>query len=1452
MKRLNLFHGMLLTLLVSLLPFGKAAAQEAYAHYDNNGTFTFYYDNNRSSRSGVTFDLNEDYEPPLWRQVGYDDVYQGVTHVVFDASFADARPTTTYSWFDTMINLTSITGMAEYLNTSEVTSMQSMFALCDKLTTIDVSNFDTSKVTDMVRMFFLCKGVTDLDLSNFDTRNVTTMGEMFSECQSLTSLDLSSFNTESVMDMNSMFESCLSLKTIIVGDGWSTYNVTESERMFIWCFSLVGGRGTVYDENHIDSSYAHIDGGPSDPGYLTLVPSDGPYAVYADGTLTFYYDKARLSHSGYSFDLNENGSDPAWLSFADAVTTVVFDSTFVDYYPSTTQGWFKGMKNLTTIEGMYDYLVTYEVSDMSGMFYECESLTELDLTNFQTLNVSNMSEMFRYCERLKTIFVSGWWNTDWVRESRNMFDGCYSIVGNMGTTYDDLHLDVTYARIDEPPYKPGYLTRFPEPYAIFKDGTLTIYYDGKGEQRDGKYFYIHDGQYDQRWYSDNTYQSVTSVVIDESVKSYRPKSLYAWFNGMDRLTSITGLEYLNTSRVTNMSLLFAYCKRLKSLDLSSFDTHNVGNMQGMFMQCESLQSLDLSTFDTSEVIFMNGMFDHCTSLQSLDLTSFNTEMVTDMTDMFYYCSSLKTLNLRRFRVMSVTSMFQMFAYCKSLETLDLSNFQYMKINSTASMFEGCTALKSIDLSNFFTDDVTSMTNMFYGCSSLTTLDLGSFNTEKVFDMRYMFAGCQQLRTIYVSHVWTTQNVTRSNNMFAECYNIVSGLGTRYDSNYIDATYAVIDGRYDTPGYLTDLEFYAVYDNEGTLYFHYDNERSTFTTPTYSYTGFEWADPEWILDGTNEKIQNVVFDSSVRNARLRLVNRMFDGLINLQEIVDFHNLNTSEATGMYAMFRDCRSLVSLNLYGFNTSNVTTMGSMFECCTQLESINFGDSFDTGNVVYMDFMFEQCRNLVDVDLSGFNTSNVTSMMHMLSQFATEVPVIDLSSFDTRKVENMVGMFRDNWALERIYVGDNWSTDAVVDDRLMFANCSSLVGMEGTAYTSAHEGRDYAHIDGGTANPGYLSTKPYAVYDGDGTLTFYFDTRRKLRQGTVYDVPDYGQWPGWQSDETAGEINTVVFTPSFKNARPTATFGWFHEMPLLTNIRGMAENLNTSCVLSMEAMFYNCQSLKSIDFSAFDTRRVRYMDYMFYNCISLTDLDLSTFDTYWVKNMAYMFRGCENLSTLNLSSFYTLNVTNMKAMFRGCRNLRTLNLSSFYTPNVMSMEGMFWCCSNLENLYINNFDTHNVLSMLDMFYYCHSLSYLNLTSFDTRNTKLFGFMFEQCENLRTIEVGSGWKVAPDAKTPGMFLKCYNLVGGKGTVYDDNHLDGSYAHVDGGPSNPGYFTGSFLPGDVNNDGQVGIGDIVAITNVMAGIETDTGTVSRADVNGDNQVGIGDIVAITNIMAGVQ
>ena len=116
---------------------------------------------------------------------------------------------------------------------------------------------------------FRCKALKSLDLSSFNTANVTDMGYMFYTGNALTRLDLSSFNTSKVTEMWMMFSDCNQLKTIYVGDGWSTAAVTGSGYMFSDCTNIVGGKGTTYDDNHIDAAYAHIDGGPSNPGYFT-------------------------------------------------------------------------------------------------------------------------------------------------------------------------------------------------------------------------------------------------------------------------------------------------------------------------------------------------------------------------------------------------------------------------------------------------------------------------------------------------------------------------------------------------------------------------------------------------------------------------------------------------------------------------------------------------------------------------------------------------------------------------------------------------------------------------------------------------------------------------------------------------------------------------------------------------------------------------------------------------------------------------------------------------------------------------------------------------------------------------------------------------------------------------------------------------------------------------------
>ena len=286
-----------------------AAEDEPYAVLSTDGlTVTFYYDTQKNVRGGI--DINNSY-----LQEDMPSPYGTATTAVFDASFANYRPVSTAHWFQHCRSLTSITNI-EYLNTVNVTEMTAMFHKCSSLSSLNLSNFNTSNVTDMTAMFGDCSGLTSLDLSNFNTTNVTGMNGMFAGCSGLTNIDLSNFNTTNVMDMSLMFHSCSGLtsldlsnfntakvtnmesmfrycselKTIYIGNEWSTNAVEFGSEMFDGCTNLVGGAGTVYDANHTDHTYAHIDGGENNPGYLTdKNPVEASYydhVLYVGGSVT--------------------------------------------------------------------------------------------------------------------------------------------------------------------------------------------------------------------------------------------------------------------------------------------------------------------------------------------------------------------------------------------------------------------------------------------------------------------------------------------------------------------------------------------------------------------------------------------------------------------------------------------------------------------------------------------------------------------------------------------------------------------------------------------------------------------------------------------------------------------------------------------------------------------------------------------------------------------------------------------------------------------------------------------------------------------------------------------------------------------------------------------------------------------------------------------------------------
>ena len=271
--------------------------------------------------------------------------------------------------------------------------------------------------------------------------------------------------------------------------------------------------------------------------------------------------------------------------------------------------------------------------------------------------------------------------------------------------------------------------------------------------------------------------TIVHIVFDKSFSTFTPTSLYSFFGNLRKLETITGLEYLNTEKVTDMSYMFFACSKLTSLDVTNFNTENVKNMVRMFYNCSTLTSLDVTKFNTGNVTNMRYMFCACSALTSLDVTKFNTGNVTDMGYMFYNCSKLTSLDVTKFNTAKVTDMSNMFVNCSKLTSLDVTKFNTGNVTDMGYMFYNCSALTSLDVTNFNTMNVTNMRFMFYGCSSLTSLDVTKFNTEKVTNMNRMFYNCSKLTSLDVTN-FNTENVTNMSYMFSSC----SALTTIYASD----------------------------------------------------------------------------------------------------------------------------------------------------------------------------------------------------------------------------------------------------------------------------------------------------------------------------------------------------------------------------------------------------------------------------------------------------------------------------------------------------------------------------------------------------------------------------------------------------------------------------------------------------------------------------------------------
>ena len=286
---------------------------------------------------------------------------------------------------------------------------------------------------------------------------------------------------------------------------------------------------------------------------------------------------------------------------------------------------------------------------------------------------------------------------------------------------------------------------------------------------------------------------------------------------------------------------------------------------------------------------------------------------------------------------------------------------------------------------------------------------------------------------------------------------------------------------------------------------------------------------------------------------------------------------------------------------------------------------------------------------------------------------------------------------------------------------------------------------------------------------------------QATTLDVSNFNTSKVTSmNDMFSGSQATTLDVSNFDTSNVTGMNGMFYNSKATTLD---VSTFDTSKVTNMHYMFYNSKAT-TLDLSNFNTSNVTDMSYMF-SYTQATTLDLSSFNTSKVTNMDYMFFDSK-ATTLDLSNFNTSNVTGMSFMFSNSK-ATTLDLSNFNTSNVTNMGYMF-SGSQATTLDVSNFDTSKVTYMRDMFYNSKATT-LDVSSFDTSNVTNMSNMFNKATNLKTIYVSDKFKTGKVTSSNYMFSGCTALVGGAGTKYDSTKIDKKYAHIDGGTSNPGYFT---------------------------------------------------------------
>ncbi|THE12076.1 BspA family leucine-rich repeat surface protein [Enterococcus hirae] len=1110
-----------------------------------------------------------------WASVTKADVKK----IAFSGDVGVAPNTSLSNMFANMTNLTTIEN-AGRLNTSNATSMGSMFYYVSKLTSVDVSSWNTSKVTDMSNMFTGASSLTSLDVSKWDVSKVTTFSRMFQSTGALKNLDVSQWNTSSATNMESVFYYSSGLGKLDMSN-WDMGQVTNKATMFSGMTSLkelkLGAKTNIsgtslpgVPSNEIyTGKWQNVGSGTVDAPKGTNIWTSTELMANYDGTQhadTYVWQAKALIFGGVSYDYDatsgvltltggtvSNASDWASVTKAD-VKKIVFSGD-VSVAPNTSlSNMFANMTNLATIENA-GRLDTSNATNMGSMFYGVSSLTSVDVSKWNTSNVTNMSNMFRGASSLTSVDVSKW-NTSNVTTVSYMFYNASKLARLDLSNWD-------MSKVTSKTQTLSGLTSLKE----LKLGSKTqidstsLPAIPSNETYSGKWQNVGSGTVDAPkgsniWTSE---EFMANYDGTQHADTYVWQSKALIFGGVTYdYDATSGVLILTDGTVSNASDWASVTKADVKKIAFSGDVSVAPNtsLSNMFANMTNLTTIeDAGRLDISSATNMGSMFYGVSSLTSVDVSKWNTSNVTDMSNMFRGASSLTSVDVSKWNTSNVTTVSYMFYNASKLIRLDMSNWDMSKVTFKTQTLSGLTSLKELKLGSKTQIDSTS---------------LPAVPSNETYSGKWQNVGSGTVDAPKGSNIWTSEE-------FMANYD-----GTQHADTYVWQSKALIFGG-------------VSYDYNAT------SAVLTLTGGTVSNAS-DWASV------TKADVKKIVFSGDVDVAPNTSLQDLFASMTNLTVIENADKLNTSNATNMRGIFYEDLNLASVDVSSWDTSDVTDMRYMFQGAIKLTHLDLS-FWDMSKVTTRTDMLKGLTALKELKLGSKTQIDSTSLPAVPSNetYSGKWQNVGSGTVDAPKGSNIwtSSEFMTNYDGTQHADTYVWQSKALIfgDVTYNYDAASAILTLTGGTVSNASDWASVTKVD-----------VKKIVFSGDVDVA-----PNTSLENMFYNLSNL------TVIENANKLDT---------SNATSMFYMFSGTSQLTSVD--VSSWDTSNVTSMAAMFRDASQLTSIDVSAWDTSNVGVTSHMFQGASSLESLDLSHWDMSKTTDFyrTQMLSGLTSLKELRLGA--------------------------------------------------------------------------------------------------------------------------------------------------------------------------------------------------------------------------